>query len=118
MRKSYYTNGYINDHDPTYYRDSYEQAPGVARGIRLRDKEQAEKHRSNAARQAFLRTLGANVIDSRVVTVADALAVSEWCRGLHVPTSSGSAIVFVGGMPAMVGDRINKLSDGKFEVQA
>ena len=31
MRKSYYTNGYTNDHDPTYYRDSYEQAPGVAR---------------------------------------------------------------------------------------
>ena len=26
MRKSYYTNGYTNDHDPTYYRDSYEQA--------------------------------------------------------------------------------------------
>ena len=23
MRKSYYTNGYTNDHDPTYYRDSY-----------------------------------------------------------------------------------------------
>lgn len=118
MRKSYYTNGYTNDHDPTYYRDSYEQALGVARGIRLRDKDQSEKHRSNTARQAFLRTLGENVVDSRVVTVADALAVSEWCRGLHVQTSSGSAIVFAGGMPAMVGDRINKLSDGTFEVQA
>ena len=30
MRKSYYTNGYTNDHDPTYYRDSYEQAPSAA----------------------------------------------------------------------------------------